>query len=79
MIWPVLCIAHGHEQKSDMSTLSIRRGCKKRKNPWKTTLEMWHFLHVKKTNSGSGKPCPEKQAGSLTGNVGTEMLPLSKD
>ena len=41
--------------------------------------EMWHFLHVKKTNFGSGKPYPEKQASSLTGNVGTEMLPLSKD
>ena len=41
--------------------------------------EMWHFLHVKKTNFGSGKPYPEKQVSSSTGNVGTEMLPLSKD
>ena len=41
--------------------------------------EMWHYLKSKKTNSGSGKPYPDKQAGSLTGNAETGMLSRSKD
>ena len=38
--------------------------------------EMWHFLHSKKTNSGSGKPIVVIPVNSLTGNVeGAIRLP----
>jgi len=32
--------------------------------------EMWHYLHSKKTNSGSGKLIVAVPVGSLTGNAG---------
>ena len=32
--------------------------------------EMWHYLHSKKTNYGSGKLIVAVPVGSLTGNVG---------
>lgn len=38
--------------------------------------EMWHYLHSKKTNSGSGKLCVVIPVDSLTGNLGVVIEKL---
>ena len=40
--------------------------------------EMWHYLHSKKTNSGSGKLIVAIPVSSLTGNVAIVTKPLSQ-
>ena len=40
--------------------------------------EMWHYLHVKKTNSGSGKLIVALPVSSLTGNAAVVIAEPSK-
>ena len=40
--------------------------------------EMWHYLHQKKQNCGSGKLIVAIPVSSLTGNVGIEIKQLSQ-
>ena len=41
--------------------------------------EMWHYLHSKKTNYGSGKLIVARPVNSLTGNVAIVTKALLQD